>query len=416
MPVGTPAGRVATPFVRSLPHRIWQMLPPVARRTVMSQVTALMAPLPCTRPGAPYAALAIAGEFSRASGMGETARLMATAASRIGVPVWRTDVLPPVDRQAELACPHDPPPPRGAPLVVHINAPLLPLAFLRLPRPLVKNRRIIGYWAWELPTVPPEWQLGARFVHEVWAPSRFTAAALEPLAPGRVRVVPPPLVDAPPKPAHRGRDAFGLPANAVIVLVSFNLASSFARKNPLAAIAAFRAAFGDRPDRILVLKVNHPEHAPDDFERLRQAAQAPNIRLETRILPTEDSHALTACSDIVLSLHRSEGFGLVLAEAMFLGKPVIATGWSGNMDFMDSDTAALVGFHHIPVQDDRMVYRDSFWAEPDIGQATEHLRRLASDAAVRHALGARAAQGVRMRLSTDALATAMRGIGLHVPA
>ena len=401
--------------MKNISLMLWRVLPKLARRAAMARVTAWLAPHPDPVPPPSAYGLAVAGEFSRTSGLGESARLMANAAERLGVPVWRTDVPALVDSRAELALPSDKLPPGGAPLVVHINAPLLPLAFMRLPRPLVKNRRIIGYWAWELPTVPPEWRFGARFVHEVWAPSRFTAAALEPLAPGRVRVVPPPLVDAPPKPAHRGRDAFGLPANAVIVLVSFNLASSFARKNPLAAIAAFRAAFGDRPDRILVLKVNHPEHAPDDFERLRQAAQAPNIRLETRILPTEDSHALTACSDIVLSLHRSEGFGLVLAEAMFLGKPVIATGWSGNMDFMDTQTAALVGFHHIPVQDDRMVYRDSFWAEPDIGQATEHLRRLASDASIRRALGEHAAEGVRVRLSTDALATAMRDIGLPVP-
>ncbi len=401
--------------MKTLSLTLWRVLPKLARRSAMARATAWLAPRPDRMPPSGAHGLAIAGEFSRASGLGQSARLMADAAERMGVPVWRTDVPTPVDNRAELQVPAGALPPPGAPLVVHINAPLLPLAFLRSPRSLVKNRRVIGYWAWELPTVPPEWHHGARFVHEVWTLSRFSAAALEPLAPGRVRVVPPPFVDAPPKPKHLGRDAFGLPADAVIVLVSFNLASSFARKNPLAAIAAFRAAFGDRPDRILIVKVNHPEHAPADFERLRQAAQAPNIRLETRILPTEDSHALTACCDIVLSLHRSEGFGLVLAEAMFLGKPVVTTGWSGNMDFMDSRTAALVGFDLIPVRDDRMVYRDSVWAEPDIGQATEHLRRLASDAATRYALGARAAEGVRLRLSADALASAMRDIGLTVP-
>ena len=381
----------------------------------MAQATAWLAPRPDRTPPPAAHGLTIAGEFVRASGIGEAARLMANAAHQLGVPIWRVDVAPPVDARAELDRPLDEPPPPGAPLVIHINAPLLPLAFLRLPGSLPKNRRIIGCWYWELPTVPPGWQAGARFVHEIWAPSRFTAAALEPLAPGRVRVVPPALADVPPLPAHLGRADFGLPDNAVITLVSFNLASSFARKNPLGAIAAFRAAFGDRPDRILVLKIGHPDHAPADFKILCEAAQAPNIRLETRTLPTADSHALTACCDIVLSLHRSEGFGLVPAEAMLLGKPVIATGWSGNMDFMDHNNAALVGHHLIPVVDDRKVYRDSVWAEPNLTDAVAHLRRLADSAEARQALGARARHSARARLTSEPLAEALRAIGLPVP-
>ena len=111
-----------------------------------------------------------------------------------------------------------------------------------------------------------------------------------------------------------------------MVLVSFNLASSFERKNPIAAISAFRSAFGDRGDRILLMKIGNPTHAPDDFARIVDAVRGTsNIRLETRTFSSADLHALTNASDIVLSLHRSEGFGLVLAEAMLLRKPVIAT-------------------------------------------------------------------------------------------
>jgi glycosyltransferase involved in cell wall biosynthesis len=381
----------------------------------MAHATAWLAPHPDRTPPPAAHGLAVAGEFSRTSGIGESARLMAAAAERLGTQIWRVDVPPAVDATAELPRPTDSLPPPGAPLAIHINAPQLPLALLRLPRSFAKARRVIGYWAWELPTVPLDWCPGARFVHDIWAPSHFTAAALEPLKPGRVRVVPPPLADAPPIPAHLTRAAFGLPDKAVIVLVSFNLASSFARKNPLGAIAAFRAAFGDRPDRILLLKIGHPHHAPADFAKIQQAAQAPNIRIETRSFPTADSHALTACCDIVLSLHRSEGFGLVPAEAMLLGKAVVATGWSGNMDFMTQDTAALVGYRLVPVQDDRMVYRDSVWAEPDIGQAAAHLRRLADDAEVRLDLGALGQCQAQRVLTHAPLAAAMRDIGLHVP-
>ena len=219
---------------------------------------------------------------------------------------------------------------------------MLPLALLRLPAAVTRNRPIIGYWAWEMPDMPPEWRPAAACVNQVWVPSRFTAAALEPLMRGRDQDRAATARHRPASPVRaRPRGDFGLPPDAVVVLVSFNLASSFVRKNPFAAIAAFRGAFGDRPDRILVLKVSHPDHAPADFARLTQMAQAPNIRIDTRTLPPADRHALTACADIVLSLHRGEGFGLVMAEAMLLGKPVVATGWSGNTDFMDTSNAAL---------------------------------------------------------------------------
>ena len=334
---------------------------------------------------------------------------MATAAERMGLPVWTIDLPPPIDVRPEVARIPSAPPPPDVPLVLHVNAPMLPLALLRLPAAVTRNRPVIGYWAWEMPAVPPEWRPALACVSEIWVPSRFTAAALEPLLPGRVRVVPPPLALVPPVASAMDRAAFGLPADAVVVLVSFNLASSFARKNPFAAIAAFREAFGDRPDRILVLKVSHPDHAPADFAKLEQMARAPNMRLETRVLPPDDRHALTACADIVLSLHRGEGFGLVLAEAMLLGKTVIATGWSGNTDFMDRSNAALVGYRLVPARDDRSVYR-GLWAEPDVAEAAAMLRMLADDPGQRKVLGERARVSALARLDGHELVASLGGL------
>jgi glycosyltransferase involved in cell wall biosynthesis len=391
----------------SWPHRLWRQLPARPRRALLAHAAALMAPS-ITRP-APAAAHGIAGEG---------ARLMLRALSGLGVSSWPVDVgaaLPASsggERCASVA------PPDGAPLVVHVNAPLLPLALRHLPRGVVRGRRVIGYWAWELPTLPPDWRAGARFVHEVWVPSRFTATALETLLPGRVRVVPHPVAAAPPEPAPLDRTAFGLPDDAVVVLVSFNLASSLERKNPLGAIAAFRAAFGERSDRLLLLKIGHPGHFPADFERLRTAvAGVPNIRLDTTPLPRADSHALTRAADIILSLHRSEGFGLVAAEAMLLGRPVIATAWSGNMDFMDETSAALVGYRLIPARDPRGVFEadGAEWADPVLGDAVAQLRRLADDAQERRALGARGRAMAQARLGAEPLAAALRAIGLPAP-
>jgi len=403
-------------FQLTVLHRVWRLFPPRQRRRLVTAATALLAPRIDRLPPPARAGLAVAGELSRTSGLGENARLMLLGLRHLGVPHWPIDVgalLP--GASADLLAAADGKPPPGAPLVLHVNPPLLPLTLLRLRRGLARGRRVIGYWSWELPTAPSDWRVGARFVHEVWTLTPFCAAALEPLLPGKVRVVPPPMAIAPPRPSALDRAAFGLPADAVVVLVSFNLASSFERKNPLAAIAAFRAAFGDRADRLLLLKIGNRSHFPEDFARLAAfAAAAPNIRVETRVLPTADLHALTTCCDIVLSLHRSEGFGLVPAEAMLLGKPVIATGWSGNMAFMDATSAALVGYRLVPAEDPRQVYEGAPWAEPDQADAIAHLRRLADDAAARAALGARGREMAFARLGVAPLAAALRDLGLPV--
>ena len=384
-------------------HRLWRGLPRDARRRWLVQGLAWLAPRP-DQPAPPaQAGVAVAGELHRASGLGEGARLMLHGLDALGVPGWA------MRRGAPL-------PPGGAPLVLHESAPQVPRALLRLGRAALRGRRVVGYWAWELPVAPDAWRAGAAFVHEVWAPSRFAAAALEPLLPGRVRVVPHPVAAHPPQPSALGRAAFGLPEDAVITLAAFSLASSFERKNPLGAIAAHRMAFGDRADRVLLLRVGDPHHFLDDFARLRAAAAAPNIRIDTQTRPAADHFALMAACDIVLSLHRSEGFGLVLAEAMLLGVPAVATDWSGNVDFMDAGCAATVPARLVPAHDPRGVYMvpGARWAEPDLPAAAAHLLRLADDAAARRALGRAGQAAARARLGPEPLAAAVRGLGLPV--
>ena len=336
------------------------------------------------------------------------------ALKTLGIPAYGVDIgslLPGGGGDAPVL---DMPP--GVPLLLHVNPPLLAYTLLRLPRRLLRNRLVIAQWAWELPAVPADWGRATRFVHRLWAPSRFTGEALDALLPGRVQNVPHPLAMSPPRPSNLSRADFGLSSNALLVLVSFNLASSLVRKNPLGAIAAFRAAFGDRPDRQLLLKIGNPDQWPEDFASIQAAvAGAANIRIETRTLPTADTHALTACADIVLSLHRSEGFGLVPAEAMLLGRPVIATGWSGNMDFMDADSAALIGYRLIPARDPRGVYDipGTMWAEPDHGEATAALQRLGEDAELRARIGARGRAMAKARLGVGPMQAALAELGIR---
>ena len=144
------------------------------------------------------------------------------------------------------------------------------------------------------------------------------------------------------------------------------------------------------------------------------AAGLGNVRLETRSFPIGDAHALTACADIVLSLHRSEGFGLVPAEAMLLGRPVVATDWSANTEFMDAASAAMVACRLVPAADARGVYAvpGAMWAEPDLADAARHLARLADDPEARAALGQAGRAMARARLGAGGLELAVRALGL----
>jgi glycosyltransferase involved in cell wall biosynthesis len=371
---------------RRVAHSAWRLLPQEFRRDAMAGVAATLRRKPDARPPAVSQGVIVAGDVGGANGLAESARLIHDSAARHGfsrglVPLGLPSVVPPPDAAALAP---------DAALIAVVNAPILPVGLLRFPKNFLAGRRVIGVWAWELPVLPGHWKHGATFAHEVWAPSKFTAAAIETLAPGRVRVVPYPLAAA-PLAVTGGRATLGLPADKMIVLTVFNLASSMARKNPLGAIAAFRAAFGDSDEHLFVLKLSGIDDFPDDVARLRAAiGPATNIRLMTETLSEPDLRGLIAASDIVLSLHRSEGFGLIPAAAMLLGRPVVATNWSGNVDFMTAETSALISYRLIPVIDPRGNYQlpGAVWAEPDIEDAAAWLRRLAGDAGLRAAMGA----------------------------
>ncbi|EHH68342.1 glycosyltransferase family 4 protein [Gluconobacter morbifer] len=349
----------------------------------------------------------IAGELGRSSGLGEGARLLVRSIREAGIPCATWDI----DRK----CLEGDQVGQSAPLLIHVNAPLLPYVQLFMPRRLLRNRRIIGYWAWELPVLPKIWLHANRHVHEIWTPSHFTADALRTFR-KTVRVVPYPFSAADQKPSSRDRASFGLPSQAVIVLVSFNLASSMIRKNPLDTIHAFKEAFGNRSDRVLLLKIGHTENYLKDLSLIREAVgNASNIRIETGDFSGPDTLALMKCSDIVLSLHRSEGFGLVVAEAMALGRCVIATDWSATAEFMDETCGFPIPYTLVPAEDPRGVLDipRTRWALPDISAASAALRRAADDPALRSRLGDAARERVFRKLNSEPLQTALETIGVE---
>jgi len=332
----------------------------------------------------------VVGYFAGSHGIAASARLAARAFEALGVPVERVDAS-----HAKLTwTPRKDPPERAAAWIFHLNPPelLAELAVLG-PRRLLGPR--YGYWAWELPKAPAGWLKDAALVDEVWAPSRYNAKALAGAA-APVRVVPHPLfvedyAGVTPAPREAAFQA--------VALFDFN--SSVARKNPRGAIEAFRRAFGDDPACRLTLKTQNGRIFPDLLAKLRAEAPA-NVRIVDETWPYEQVKALIAGADAVISLHRAEGFGLSPAEALALGCPVVATGFSGVMDFLDAENAVLVPWRPVAVEDPQRIYRGQSWAEPDLDAAAEGLRRLREDPAFGRKLAAAGRRTVAEKLSPQA--------------
>jgi glycosyltransferase involved in cell wall biosynthesis len=367
-------------------------------------------PLDQVRPGP----VIVGGALTTASGLGESARLCLDALRALG---WNaghldvSDLFLRSDLAAELPGPTAVAS-EGGTLILHVNGPYMPYVALRLGRRFLSGRRIIGYWAWELPRMGPDWQRGLRHVHEIWVPSRFTADALPEGVRVPVRIVPHPVPALPVAPA---RDRFGIDPGAFVVLTAFDMGSTYVRKNPRAAVTAFRRAFGDDASCQLVLKVGHSADAGWAMQDLAGAiAGMGNVRLLEETLSRPDMMQLIASADAVLSLHRAEGFGLLLAEAMLQGVPVVATGWSGNLDFMTPEDSALIGYRLVPAHDPQGTYalQGAEWADADMDEAAAWLKRLRDEPELRRTLGSRGRTAASERLS---LAAYRRAIGDSLP-
>jgi len=259
---------------------------------------------------------------------------------------------------------------------------------------------------WELPVLPTSWRILLSRMDAILAPTRFVQATCAEALPGTPVLHYPQAVFLPPG-VRPDPAAFGLGGGATTFLLSFDIGSDIARKNPEAALAAFQAAFpGDEAVRLVVKTKPWPE-VPAFVEAaraLRQRVQGDRrIQIVERDLDYPALLGLYASCDVLLALHRSEGLGLHLMEAMSLGKPVVATGWSGNMDFMTPANSVPLGHRLVPVATAHGAYLDEVgrpgqvWAEADQGEAVEALRALHRNAERRRALGAVAAADMEAR-------------------
>jgi glycosyltransferase involved in cell wall biosynthesis len=295
-------------------------------------------------------------------------------------------------------------------VIVAVNAQDVPALFLRDRDAILNSCYVVGFFLWETSQAPHVQKLGIALVDEIWAPTKYVAEVYAPFAP--VTVIGKGLFgdDEWPKLMRKAEDG------PIRFLTVFDFHSSIERKNPSAAVQAFQAAFTDGENVELVVKVSnvnpqHPGNASGQWERVCAAAERDKrIRIVTSRYTEEQMQQLMRATSCVVSLHRAEGFGYVLADAMAHGVPVVATAYSGNTDFCDPETSFPVAYRLVPVRSHGAHWErgEAQWAEPDIDSAAGQMQRVYRDypeALRKAAVGRRAILG---KYSTEVFAARLR--------
>ena len=269
----------------------------------------------------------------------------------------------------------------------------------------------IAYFAWELPEFPDAWVPNFDYYDEIWCPSDFTTGALALKSTVPVLTMPHAIAFARPTETTAAlRARLGLPADTFLFLSLFDLNSYAERKNPQAVIAAFRQSGLAGHGAALVLKVQNVAGNEADFAALQQNVRdLPGTVLLTQTFARVDIYALEAACDCFVSLHRAEGFGLAVAECMFLGKPVISTDWSATVEFVTADNGCPVRAPLITLNRNHGPYpKGSTWADPDPAHAAVHMRRLFADRTLAATLGAAARATIERRFAPEVIGARYR--------
>lgn len=239
----------------------------------------------------------------------------------------------------------------------------------------------IGFWHWELPEFPDDYLPWFDMVDEIWVPSRFVFDAIAPKSPKPVQIIPLALDEAVLKPPPPDRKKFNIPKDKIVFLITFDFYSIMERKNPIAAIQAFSKLIENnkyRDKAHLVIKVSNQHADPDGLNILLQSCKKIDINKITiieKVLQANDMLQLMNSCDSLISLHRSEGFGLPVAESIAMGKEVIATNWSGNVDFMDNFNSFPIDYKLTKIEKDFGPYRiGNVWANPNVEHAVEKMK------------------------------------------
>ncbi|TCM18708.1 glycosyltransferase involved in cell wall biosynthesis [Novosphingobium sp. PhB165] len=343
------------------------------------------------------------GHASGRSGISEDVRMAAKVLTHAGIPFALHDISPgaamPDEEHTEAS---------SECLTYAINlfcmsAPSTVATAFQIGPHVITDCYNIGFWPWELPEMPDFWLHSYNFVDEVWASSRFTHEAFCRSSPRPVRHMP--FAVSAAESDQKNRTDFGLPSDKFLFGFAFDGLSGFARKAPLATIQAFKAAFPTNTSVGLVIKGMRVFDDPAWNEVISAVGHDQRIHFITQSLPRGSLLDLWRSLDCFVSLHRSEGFGRNVAETMLLGKPVIVTGYSGNMDFTRHDTAALVPYTLRAVANGEYPFSSGqIWAEPDIFIAAATMQKIAIDSEFRETLSQTGRQNVDKLYNFDHIA------------
>jgi glycosyltransferase involved in cell wall biosynthesis/SAM-dependent methyltransferase len=366
-----------------------------------------------TRVERPYG-VNVAGYLRSELGIGEVARQLVRGLDAAGVPALPAGLVAQESRQGHAyvaeGLDHNP----FAVNLVCVNADGLPAFAQQAGRDFFEGRYTIGVWWWETSEFPSRFMDAFEHVDEVWVGSRFVAETLEALSPPvPITHVPIPVSFPEPPPLQPGEHGW---PDAFTFLYSWDYCSVFARKNPLAAVEAYRAAFDERDGAALVLKCINTGFDPVGHRKVEQAIaeRADVVLIDDYLDPGEKDRLMRSC-DCYVSPHRSEGLGLTVAEAMFHGRPVIATGYSGTTDFMTPENSYAVPYRLVPIGHGADPYPpDGTWAEPDVAEVARLMRRVFEQPEEAARRGAQAAHDMRTRFSAEAAGTVMRSRLDHV--
>ena len=343
----------------------------------------------------------IAGFLTADLGVGESARCMVRAADAAGIPA----ALVPL----KLHCKNRLGDQTYASRLQDTNPHLVNIVHLDPPathdleyhhgKKFAAGKYNIAYWAWELPEFPDAWMPAFNYYDEIWCPSDFTRQAIEMKSP--IPVLRMPHAIGFERPVGNFRPRFQLPADKFLFLFLYDLNSYSARKNPGAVIAAFRQSGLAGANAALVVKVQNVAGNERDFAALQAAvADLPGTVLISETLTRAEIYQLESACDCFVSLHRAEGFGLAVAESMYLGKPVISTNWSATAEYVTAENGCPVDCQIVTLGENHGPYmKGSVWAEANVDQAAAWMRKISADPTLAARLGAAARVTMEQRFA-----------------
>ncbi len=289
--------------------------------------------------------------------------------------------------------------------LVCINAPEIKHFLDRFGYRYFQTKYNIAYWWWEIEEIPDDWKSEFYRFDELWVGSNFARENFQKVSPIPVLTMPPHVAA---QPNGLKRTVYALKESEFVFLYVFDFFSCFERKNPLAVVEAFKLAFPDGNKARLVIKSTNGFDFPEQFRALRHACDHKQITLLDSYMSKKELCGLIENCDCYVSLHRAEGFGLPIAEAMLLKKPIIATGWSGNLDFTTPENSLLVQYGFSTNSQDYGPYKRGMrWAEPDVEHAAKLMRIVVQDQAQAKSLGQKGAATIQQKYSKEAVAAAI---------